>query len=77
MSERKTVINIEEFVGKTVGRRSPPADPMKLGFAMQATTNQLLQSFGHKLSPKGVFRFRTHQEANAWMEKMTRPKKVN
>lgn len=77
MSESKTVINLEEFIGKTVGRRRPPNDPMEMGFAMQATTNQLLQSFGHKLSPKGVFRFRTHEEANAWMEQMIRPRKAN
>ncbi|MDB6116911.1 MAG: hypothetical protein JWO08_692 [Verrucomicrobiaceae bacterium] len=77
MSESKTVVNVEEFIGKTVGRRRPPRDAMQMGMAMQNTTNQLLRSFGHQLHPRGVFRFRTHQEANEWAQKMISPKKAN
>lgn len=71
----KTVINIEETIGKTVGRRQPPADALAAGFALQATTNELLRSFGHSLAPKGVYRFRTFEEADAWTLKMTSPRK--
>ena len=77
MSENKAVINIEEFIGKTVGRRTPPRDALKTGFAMQRTTNALMKSFGHKLRPRGVYRFKSHEEADAWNLKMLSPKKEN
>lgn len=75
MNESKTVVNIEEHIGKTVGRRRPPRDALATGFAMQKTLNQLLKSFGHKLAKRGVYRFRTHEEANAWTMKMLKPAK--
>lgn len=37
----------------------------------QKAANQLRHAFGHRgLCPKGVFRFRSHEEADAWMMKM-------
>jgi hypothetical protein len=47
------------------------------GFAMQETLNEFLKSSGHRLAPRGVFRFRSHEEANAWTMKMMRPAKGN
>ncbi len=77
MSDNKAVINIEEFIGKTVGKRTPPRDALKAGFAMQRTANALMKSCGHKLWPKGVYRFKSHEEADAWRMKMLHPNKVN
>jgi len=75
MEGTPAIINLEETIGKTVGRRRPSPDPMAAGFAMQDTLNQFLKSSGHALAPRGVFRFRTHQEANAWTLNMMSPKK--
>ncbi|MBA2435830.1 MAG: hypothetical protein H0V54_12250 [Chthoniobacterales bacterium] len=64
------VINVQDPVGKTVGRRKL-RDAWKFAMDGQKTANQLRRSFGHGgLCPKGVFRFRSHEEANAWMMKM-------
>jgi hypothetical protein len=56
------IINLEEFPGKTVGRRAGPTDYDKLVEAAEALMPRLP-------FPKGVYRFRTFEEANAWTEK--------
>lgn len=72
----KTVINVEETIGKTVGRRRPPEDALRAGFALQANANEWMRRFGHKLAPKGVYRFRTFEEADAWSLKHLSPNKT-
>lgn len=47
-----------------------------MGMALQDTVNQLLKTAGHGIAKKGVFRFRSHEEADAWTRKMTFPKKM-
>ena len=74
--EARTVINIQDPVGKVVGKRRPPKDALAAGLTGQSEANRWLQSFGHRLAPKGVFRFHSHEEADAWMRKHIRPKKV-
>lgn len=74
MKPAPAIINIEEHIGKTVGRRRPP-DAMSGGMALQRTLNQMLSSTGHRLAPKGVFRFKTHEEADAWKLRMMKPSK--
>ncbi len=69
----RPVINLDEPIGKIVGRRGPPVRPAGL----QETLNQVFASQGHFLCPKGVFRFKTHAEANLWRQKMMRPMKAN
>lgn len=57
------LINLEEHPDKTVGRRAPkPADYDRLVDAAEAIMPRLP-------FPKGVYKFRTHEEANAWEEK--------
>lgn len=77
MEQTPRIINLEETIGKTVGRRRPPVDALAAGFAMQATLNGFLKSSGHRLAPRGVFRFQSHEEADAWMMKMMKPAKGN
>ena len=77
MLETPRIINLEETIGKTVGRRRPAVDALAAGFAMQETLNEFLKTSGHTLAPRGVFRFRSHEEANAWTMKMMRPAKGN
>ncbi|CAN5468387.1 hypothetical protein BH18VER2_BH18VER2_04150 [soil metagenome] len=64
------VINVEDPVGKTVGRRKLK-NAWKFGMEGQKTANDLRRSFGHVgVCPKGVFRFKSHEEADQWMVKM-------
>ena len=62
----KPVINVEETPDKIVGQRRG----VKGGMILQETANSLRKAFGHGFVPKGVFRFRTHEEADEWMLKM-------
>ena len=64
------VVNVEEKIGKTVGRREP-CDPWTRGMRLQETAGQLRTSAGHGgICPRGVYRFKTHEEADAWMMNM-------
>jgi hypothetical protein len=71
----KPVINIEETIGKVVGRRTAPRDSFKYAMGLQRTAGQLGKTFGNSICPKGVHRFTSHEEADAWLMKMlTRPR---
>jgi hypothetical protein len=62
------VINCEEFIGKTVGRRCVTED--SLSYAGQL--NRTLASLGPLRIRKGVYRFNSHEEADQWlMDHMT------
>jgi hypothetical protein len=49
---------------KVVSRRSPGEDPVRDIAILQRTLNRLR---GPALVPRGVYRFATHEEADAWM----------
>jgi hypothetical protein len=67
----KPIISIQDNIGKTVGRRKMPPNAFAYGMAIQKSGNQFRAAFGHGgLCPKGVFRFKTHQEADEWTMKM-------
>jgi hypothetical protein len=69
----KPAINYEEKIGKTVGRRTAPTDAFAYGMALQETGVQLAKAFRLPRLPKGVFRFHSHEEADAWwMKHLTR-----
>ncbi len=65
------IINMEETIGKTVGRRMPPKDPLANLDILQKTSGDLRRSCGHRIGRKGVFRFNSHEEADAWWTKNT------
>ena len=60
------IINIDHPVGKTVGRRKPSADSFERGMQLQKTAGELLNAFELRGHPKGVFRFKTFEEADEW-----------
>ena len=64
------IVNVEEKIDRYVGRRGVMPDSLRAGMLLQATAAQLHKSFGHRWCPKGVYRFKTHEEADAWMNKM-------
>jgi hypothetical protein len=63
-------INVEEKIDRYVGRRTGTPDSLRAGMQLQATAAQLHRAFNHRWMPKGVYRFKTHEEADAWMTKM-------
>jgi hypothetical protein len=65
----KSAINFEEKIGKTVGRRTVPNDTFAYGMALQKSGVAMAKAFGLRGMPKGVFRFRSHEEADAWLMK--------
>jgi hypothetical protein len=67
---KKPFVNVEEKIDRFVGRRTGTPDSLRAGMQLQATAAQLHKSFGHRWWPKGVYRFKTHEEADAWMTKM-------
>ena len=61
--------NVEDPVGKTVGRRKLK-DAAKAAMALQHLINRTRESQGFgALCRKGVFRFRSFEEADAWLVK--------
>ncbi len=62
------VINIQDPVGKTVGRRVLE-DAGKYGMGLHLVNEvRHPQGFGG-ICPRGVYRFQSHEEADAWMMK--------
>ena len=66
------IVNLEETPGKVVGHRRPPADGLSPSNAPRVTDAKAWQrALGGLRIPRGVYRFRTHEEADAWLwEKM-------
>ena len=53
-----------------VGRRTRTPGSLEAGMKLQATAAELHKRFKHRWWPKGVYRFKTHAEADEWMTKM-------
>ena len=71
----RPVINVEEFIGKTVGRRVPPRDPLRVSDSNVARAQAWRAALPYQHVPRGVYRFKTHEEADAWMMKYTGARK--
>ena len=70
----ESIINLEEKPGKTVGRRKPPRNALAVAGDTKAQKRAWRRAFPTPFVPKGVYRFHTHEEADAWLMKMlTRP----
>lgn len=66
---KQPFINVEEKIDRFVGRRTKTPDSWQAGMGLQNTAVQLHKTF--KLHwPRGVYRFKTHEEADEWMTKM-------
>lgn len=67
---KQPTINVEEKIDRFVGRRTKTPDGLRAGMQLQQTAAQLHKAFNHRWMPKGVYRFKTHEEADAWMTQM-------
>jgi|GEM_PF-800004 len=61
-------VNIDEKIGKTVGSRKPPGGLSK-GMT-PADSRAWQQAFRAPFIPRGVYRFTSHEQADAWLMKM-------
>jgi hypothetical protein len=53
---------------KVVGRRKDPSPTLENIRALQLSLQELRST--HPFLPRGVYRFKSHQEADAWQMKM-------
>ena len=74
-SNVKGIVNLEESPAKVVGHRDPPSDPLTITAADRIEDARAWNAAFRPLRiPKGVYRFRTHEEADEWLWQMlTRP----
>jgi len=71
-----SVFNVEEKIGKTVGNRRPPTSIATKLLYTPEDARDWQREVGAPFVPKGVYRFASHEEADAWLLKMiTRPRK--
>ncbi len=66
MNQPRTVINLEETIGKTVGRRRPPSDPLRVSDSTIKRAIDFQKAFRCKMPKRGVYRFHSHTEADLW-----------
>jgi hypothetical protein len=67
------IVNLEEQPGKVVGRRLPASRLSVRGAQQIADSRAWQRTLGGIRVRRGVYRFRTHDEADAWLwEKLTR-----
>jgi len=60
-----SVVNIDEKIGKTVGRRRIK-DSLEYGFGLQKSLARIREGAPIARFPKGVFKFRSFEEADEW-----------
>jgi hypothetical protein len=65
-----SIVNLEETIGKTVGKRRAPADPLLSYMRTPEESRRWKAAFGTPRIPKGLYKFKTHEEADAWLWKM-------
>ena len=64
------IVNVEEHIARRVGRRTTVSDPLSLGSSTRADAIAWRDAFGGISVARGVYRFRTLEEADEWLWKM-------
>ena len=67
---KQPFVNLDEKIDRFVGRRSKMPDSLEAGMQLQAAAVEFHRAFKHRWAAKGVYRFKTHEEADQWMMKM-------
>jgi len=67
---RLPIVNVEEKIDKIVGKRTQPADPFAAGISTKRDSIAWREAFGGVRVPRGIHRFRTHEEADDWLWRM-------
>jgi hypothetical protein len=67
---KRPFINVEDDVDRFVGRRTKTPDTLSIATSRRADAVAWRKSFGGMRVARGVYRFRTHEEADEWMWRM-------
>jgi hypothetical protein len=67
---KQPLINVEERIDRFVGRRTWAPDALSLTGSTKADAIAWRKAFGGVRIPRGVHRFRTHEEADQWLWRM-------
>jgi hypothetical protein len=71
---KQPFINVEEKIDRFVGRRTGQPDGLSTATSNKAESIAWRKAFGGVRVPRGVYRFKTHEEADEWLWRMiTRP----
>jgi hypothetical protein len=63
-------VNVEEKIDRFVGRRTGMVDALSTKFSNKADSIAWRKAFGGIRVPRGVHRFKTHEEADEWLWRM-------
>jgi hypothetical protein len=71
---KQPFINLEEKIDRIVGNRKKPPNGLSLATSTKAGAIGWEKALGGVRVPRGVYRFKTHEEADQWLWRMiTRP----
>jgi len=63
-------INAEEQIDRIVGKRTKAPTGLSTATSCKAESIAWRRSFGGVRVPRGVYRFKTHEEADRWLWRM-------
>jgi hypothetical protein len=63
-------INVEEKIDRFVGRRTKAPDALSTRTSRKENSIAWRKAFGGVFIPRGVHRFKTHEEADQWLWRM-------
>jgi hypothetical protein len=67
---KQPFINVEEPIDRVVGRRTKVPDPLSLRSSHKADAIAWRDALGGMRVARGVYKFRTHEEADEWLWKV-------
>jgi hypothetical protein len=67
---KQPLINVEEKIDRVVGRRAKTPDALSTAASAKAHSIAWRKALGGVRVPRGVYRFKTHEEADQWLWRM-------
>lgn len=67
---KRPFINVDEQIDRVVGKRTNTADGLSTATSRKAESIAWRRSLGGVRVPRGVYRFKTHAEADQWLWQM-------
>lgn len=67
---KQSVVGIEETIDRTVGKRTRAPDALSTASSSKARSIAWKEALGGVQVPRGVYRFKTHDEADQWLWRM-------
>jgi hypothetical protein len=67
---KQPFVNVEEKIDRFVGRRNKMPNALSTATSNKANAIAWRKAFGGARIPRGVYRFKTHEEADQWLCQM-------